>query len=291
MTPISLLIGTHNFLIQADLSSEQGRLKFDFRVLDKGMFSGIAVRKDRLVIARRDWYKPEDKGWEYLAGDSVVSHADLTPDGVTYGEKLTGHALYSVHQVRFDPDGTYVVETGRNQVLYFEDGYDTFHYCAFGSSMDVNHPNSVAVLSRTQAAVLLHNFAREPSQIVVLERSDLGLREIGRLALPDMGCHDMVFTRDGFLYYNASTAGELVRFDLQKKLVLDRIKIGEHCKGLCKVGDILVLGSSPKAKRAFRRDTLAELVLVSIKEWKVVGRIKPFNDIPVGNINDIVLAY
>jgi hypothetical protein len=201
-------------------------------------------------------------------------------------EQVSG-GISSIHQIAYAHGGVYLADTRRNRLVFQgSDGrQETLHLNDHED--DVDHLNSVFPCG-AGVLVMLHNWYRRPSEIVLVEHRPGGtLRPAATIRLPDRGCHN-VFVDDRRLLYNASETGRVVAVDLALGTVERIAALPGHVKGLSVTADHVVVGCSPHVKGRLARSTSrGGLVVLDRHSLAVVTTVELGQEGPVGNVNEI----
>ena len=157
-----------------------------------------------------------------------------------------------------------------------------------GFDTDVNHINSVYPVDDL-VAVMLHNFRKLESQVVLLQDDGSSLKELGRFSLKDWCCHNTgIIGHDLFL--NASSARAIVKIDLKTLRETQRIKLDAHTKGMSCDGKLIYAGMSDCAGRAERVRSCGWLNVVDPANLKVLKKVQltePSRGTKFGNVNEV----
>ena len=214
-------------------------------------------------------------------------------ESVTAGEQLP---LYKeagdIHQItRHGVRGFLVSNSRANSIDRWDPQQglqDRIHINDFDT--DVNHINSVYPVDGV-VAVMLHNFRKLESQIVVLEDDGSSLKELGRFSLKDWCCHNIgVIGHDLFL--NASSARAIVKIDLRTLRETGRKKLDKHTKGMSCDGKLIYAGMSDSAGRAERVKSCGWLNVVDPESLKIINQVQltePNRGTAFGNVNEVRL--
>lgn len=218
---------------------------------------------------------------------------DFDGETVTAGEEI---ALYEgagdIHQITRHGVNHFLLSNSRlNSIDRWDPkaGFmDRIHINGFDT--DVNHINSVYPVDDL-VAVMLHNFRKLESQIVILEDSGSSLKELGRFSLKDWCCHNIgIIGHDLFL--NASSARAIVKIDLRTLRETERIKLNAHTKGMSCDGNLIYAGMSDSAGRAERVKSCGWLNIVDPKTLKMIKTVQLTEETrgaAFGNVNEIRL--
>ena len=155
---------------------------------------------------------------------------------------------------------------------------------------DVNHINSILAVGNLWA-IMLHNFRKLESQIVLLQESKDSISELGRFSLKDLCCHNIGILEDS-LYINASSARAIVKINLKDLTETRREKFSAHTKGLCSDGDKIFAGMSDYASRAERVRSCGWINIVHPETLLIEDSVQvsePSRGNAIGNINEIRL--
>lgn len=214
-------------------------------------------------------------------------------ESITAGEKIALHEeAGDIHQITRHGVGGFLLANSRYNSIDRWDPekglLDRIHINGFDT--DVNHINSVYPVDDL-VAVMLHNFRKLESQIVLLSDDGQSLEELGRFSLKDWCCHNIgVIGHELFL--NASSARAIVKIDLRTLNETQRIRLDAHTKGMSCDGEYIFAGMSDCAGRAERVRSCGWLNVVDPKTLKVIQKIQltePSRGTKFGNVNEVRL--
>lgn len=287
---LSLVVATHGGLYVIKLNSsweiEQSIL------VDDGYHYGVTVdhlpgESSTLIYAYRggpgrlDELPREIRVWKF-DGDTVetVEHHGLN------------HQAGDIHQITRQSESQFLLT---NSLFNSVDRWNPneglisrFHLN--GLKTDINHVNSVFAVDDL-LAIMLHNFRKLESEIVVLDGSKDQLSELGRFSLKDLCCHNIGIL-DHFLYFNASSSRAIVKIDLHNLREVGRKGFSEHTKGLCSDGNRIFAGMSDCAARAERVRSSGWLSVIHPETLEVERTIQlseASRGNSIGNVNEIRL--
>jgi hypothetical protein len=270
LVPVEPELGTASWLVSTQrglyaVSEERARLVLH------GWFFGIARRESRVFLfencARRDRHLPLGR----LIALDVVDGRLANP--VVLAKGLDANC----HQMAFIDDLLCLLDTANQCVLRFTaDGtqIDTLRpfppaRAGDGSGLYM-HINAITALP-DGIAIMAHNGKRSPACGSELIRLDRDWREVGREALPDVGCHDIAADPKGRLWHCASETGEIACEDGRRVQVApDRMT-----RGLVFGADRILVGASVFGERSVR-DSLPGSIIMLDRAFQRVA------EIPVG---------
>lgn len=191
------------------VASRQGLYRVDhagYRKLVDGHFFGVTVRDGwvycfrtvPLVEAEADPNSGSLVRYPYL--DGALGAPELLVDGLDYNG----------HQVAFFDGAFWLVDSGNQQILEFDAGWNCKAHrigpAVERRSADDAHINSFHGKD-DRIYLMFHNGHRKvPSEIVEFDRD---FTELRRTQLPSTGCHDVVPLEDGSLLYCDSIRGRI----------------------------------------------------------------------------------
>ena len=216
-------------------------------------------------------------------------------DGQTV-EKVAVHPLYEeagdVHQIsKHGQHGFLLSNSARNSIdrWHPQNGLlDRLHIN--DKTTDVNHVNSVLPVGDL-VAVMLHNYRKLESEILILEDDGRDMKETGRFSLKDYCCHNIGIIGSD-LFINASSAQDVVKIDLKTLEETGRTRLTAHTKGMCCDGDVIFTGTSDCAARAERVASNGWLNVIDPQSLNVLKTIQlkvPSKSAGIGNVNEIRL--
>lgn len=191
------------------VASRQGIYLVDhdgYRKLIDGHFFGVTVRDGfvycfrTVSLAEAEDNPNQGRLLRYPYRDGELGTPEILVEGLDYNG----------HQVAFFDGSFWLVDTGNQQILEFDAGWNrTAH--RIGPAVARRGPDDAHINSfhgrGDRIFLMFHNGHRKmPSEIVELDRD---LAEIGRTALPSTGCHDVVPLEDGTLLYCESVRGRI----------------------------------------------------------------------------------
>lgn len=216
-------------------------------------------------------------------------------DGQTV-ERVATHPLYEeagdVHQIsRHGQNGFLLSNSARNSIDRWSPAsglMDRLHIN--NETTDVNHVNSLLPVGDL-IAVMLHNYRKLESEILILEDHGDSMKETGRFSLKDYCCHNIgIIETDMFI--NASSAQDIVKIDLKTLKETGRTRLSAHTKGMCCDGKLIFAGTSDCAARAERVASSGWLNVIDPKSLEVLKTVQlkvPEKDSGIGNVNEIRL--
>ncbi len=286
----NFVVGTHGglyqFSLNGDFEIENGRL------LDEGYHYGLSVDADQDSDSAAVFsYRGGPGRQNVLPREIHVWNFDGS--SMEMGEKIPLHEnAADIHQISgHGRNGMLITNSHLNSIDRWDTkkGFlDRIHINDYQT--DINHINSVLPVDDL-VAVMLHNFRKLESQIVLLEDSGSSLTELGRFSLKDYCCHNIGII-DHWLYINASSDQSIVKIDLRTLKEVKRTGFEAHTKGLCSDGEYLFAGMSDCASRAERvrsRGWVNVLDPESLELIKSVSLSVPERDTAVGNVNEVRL--
>ena len=211
-------------------------------------------------------------------------------------ERVAVHALHEeagdVHQIsKHGQNGFLLSNSARNSIDRWHPKtglMDRLHIN--DETTDVNHINSVLPVGDL-IAVMLHNYRKLESEILILEDDGRNMKETGRFSLKDYCCHNIGIVGSD-LFINASAAQDIVKIDLKTLKETGRTKLNAHTKGMCCDGDLIFAGTSDCAGRAERVASSGWLNVIDPKSLNVIKTLKltvPSKSAGIGNVNEIRL--
>ena len=191
------------------VASRQGIYLVDhdgYRKLIDGHFFGVTVRDGfvycfrTVSLAEAEDNPNQGRLLRYPYRDGELGTPEILVEGLDYNG----------HQVAFFDGSFWLVDTGNQQILEFDAGWNrTAH--RIGPAVARRGPDDAHINSfhgrDDRIFLMFHNGHRKmPSEIVEFDRD---FAEIGRTALPSTGCHDVVPLEDGTLLYCESVRGRI----------------------------------------------------------------------------------
>jgi len=212
-------------------------------------------------------------------------------ESITSGDKI---GLYpeagDIHQISCHGANGFLLSNSRSNSIDRWDPQqglaDRIHINGFDT--DVNHINSIYPVDDL-VAVMLHNFRKLESQIVMLRDDGQSLTELGRFSLKDWCCHNIGIIGHE-LFINASSARAIVKIDLRTLRETQRVRLDAHTKGMAYDGEYIYAGMSDCAGRAERVRSCGWLNVVDPATLKILNKIQltePSRGTAFGNVNEI----
>jgi hypothetical protein len=288
--PINFVIATHGGLYLVVLDREFQIVRS--QLIDDGYHYGVTVdvasnQESSTIYAyrggpgREDVLPKEIRVWNFDGQD------------VSAGERI---ALYEeagdIHQITRHGVGGFLLSNSRGNSIDRWDPaqglLDRIHINGFDT--DVNHINSVYPVGDL-VAVMLHNFRKLESEIVLLKDTGDSLTELGRFSLKDWCCHN-IGVIGHHLFFNASSARAIVKIDLRTLGEIKRVRLDAHTKGLSFDGKYIFSGTSDCAGRAERVRSCGWLNVVDPESLELVKKVQltePSRGTAFGNVNEIRL--
>ena len=206
------------------------------------------------------------------------------------------HALYEeagdVHQIsKFGKNGFLLTNSARNSIdrWHPQNGVmDRLHIN--DETTDVNHINSILPVDDL-VAIMLHNYRKLESEILILEDDGSLMKETGRFSLKDYCCHNIGIIGSD-LFINASSAQDIVKIDLKTLKETGRTRLSAHTKGMCCDGKLIFAGTSDCAARADRVASSGWLNIIDPQSLEVLKTVQlevSSKDTGIGNVNEIRL--
>lgn len=191
------------------VASRQGIYLVDHaacRKLVDGHFFGLTVRDGGVYCFKT---VPLSEAEEKPNSGSLVRYPYR--DGELGAPDILFEGLdYNGHQVAFYDGSFWLVDSGNQQILEFDAGWNCRAH-RIGPAVKRRGPDDAHINSfhgrGDRIYLMFHNgHRRMPSEIVEFDR---GFEEVGRTQLPSTGCHDVVRLEDGSLLYCESIRGRI----------------------------------------------------------------------------------
>jgi len=287
----SFVVATHGglYLFVLDANFEIS----NSQVIDDAYHYGVTVDRDAATgtatiyayrggPGRQDVLPREIRVWNF-DGQTVTANRVIPLDEDKFGDvhqiSKCGRGGYLLANTRYNAIDRWTPEDGLLSRIHIND-----------VQTDANHVNSVFPVEDL-VCVMLHNFRKLESQIVILEDDGVDFQELGRFSLKDWCCHN-IGVLGHFMYINASSTQALVKIDLRTLKELHRKKFHAHTKGLASDGEFLFSGMSDCAARAERVKSNGWIYVVEPDELTVQKSIQletPDRGKGIGNVNEIRL--
>lgn len=248
------LISTHKGLYEASESGE-------CREWSQGYYySTVLIPKDQVILSVRrvnPWTKDSR---------SVAEIFDLS------GRRLFGPGpdlteVRDPHQGLFHEDTLYLTNAHEDKIQWFDFGPSKRSGEKVFEEEDMISPNSI---TRNPDGFLVgfHNRSKVNSRVAWLD-DDMEIQRT--IDLPDEGIHNILEDSEGRLIYNASEAGEVVRYDPESGYRESLgFEIDVHTKGMTHQGSLLISGASDSEVTLDQRfRSRSWLVLTDLTEWKI----------------------
>ena len=286
----SFAIATHGGLYVVSLDRDFNIASA--QVVDKGYHYGLTVDVDPASKTSTIYASRGGPGKENRVPREICKWSF---DGKNV-KKLDTHSLYveagDVHQIsKHGQNGFLLSNSAQNSIDRWtpkEGLLDRIHIN--GETTDINHVNSILPVGN-MVAVMLHNYRKIESQILLLEDDGQTMKEFGRFSLKDCCCHNIGILGSD-LYINASSAEDIVKIDLKTLKETGRSRLSAHTKGLCSDGKTIFAGTSDCAARAERVASCGWLNVVEPKSLKILKSVQlsvPEIGTSIGNVNEIRL--
>jgi hypothetical protein len=242
-------------------------------------------------------------GYKYTASDKIIEKYLVDTEGAKKAVKGARNWLvdiipwfgHSLHQIKYDHGGLYLVDCGRNHLIFIhDDGQLTPRMGAYykyaeilfnGTAYDLNHPNSIVTSSHGVVAVLLHNRGNWLSEIAFAHNNGNGLTYSNeRLQLQHYGAHDIYFTEDDCVIYNASEQNSVIKMDVASREIVKEVDLGDtYPKGMLVIEDHIIVGVTENSDFFQRFVANSDLVILDmdlevVSGWKL-GKVGGINDI------------
>ena len=191
------------------VASRQGIFLVDqagYRKLADGHFFGLTLRDGFIYCFKT---VPMAEAEVKPNSGSLVRYAYA--DGEICDPDVLVHGLdYNGHQVAFFDDSFWLVDSGNQQILEFDAGWNCKSH-RIGPAVERRGPGDAHINSfhgrGDRIYLMFHNGHRKmPSEIVEFDRA---FNELGRTQLASTGCHDVVPLEDGTLLYCESAKGQI----------------------------------------------------------------------------------